>query len=100
MLSVMKTHIDQLLGFCGSLECGFTYSVRLAYEGDHRAVGRFAGIDVEHAYGTAVWSLCVSYGFDYGVYNALVTAFAEIRNTFYQLFHSDNYSVCIFQIYK
>ena len=82
MRPVMLTHIDEFLGFGGAAESGLTHGLRLSHKGDHRTVGGFSGIHVQH--------LDAFYGPDggyNGLYYAFISSFAIIGDALDELFH-------------
>ena len=53
MRSVVVAHVDEFGGTSHALESGFHNRFRLAHEGNHRAVGGFAWVDIEYFHAAA-----------------------------------------------
>jgi len=77
VLAVVLGHVDELLGLAGGADGGLDHRLRRADEGDHRAVGGLARVDVEEFDALDGFDLVGDLPDD-----GQVAAFAEIRDAF------------------
>ena len=80
---VVPAHVDELLSLCGAAEGRFSYLLRPADKGHHRAVGRLPRVHVQDLH-----PFDGRYGIHDGVYFRPVAPLAEVRDTFDYSLHT------------
>jgi len=83
VLTVVMPHINHFRCLFNGPEGGFAHGIGRAHEGDHRAVGGLAGINIKQLYAFHLFDLGGDLADDLHV-----PSLAEIGDTFNELFHN------------